>query len=91
MTEKVHQAGREIVEASLDAGGVLSGEHGIGLEKRDYMGLMFSADDLAEQDRVRSVFDPRRLSNPDKVIPGGSRCSDAGWAAGAAAGEGAWV
>ncbi len=91
MTDKVHQAGREIVEASLEAGGVLSGEHGIGLEKRDYMGLMFSADDLAEQDCVRSVFDPRRLSNPDKVIPGGSRCADAGWAVAPTAGEGTWV
>ena len=47
----MHAAGAEIIQASLDAGGVLTGEHGIGLEKRDYMTLMFSAADLAEQDR----------------------------------------
>jgi len=74
--DRVHAAGREIVEASLAVGGVLSGEHGIGLEKRDYMTLMFSAADLAEQDRVRSVFDPHNLANPHKIIPGGSRCGE---------------
>ena len=74
--DRVHAAGREIVTASLDAGGVLSGEHGIGLEKREYMTLMFSPADLAEQDRVRSVFDPNDVANPSKVIPSGSRCGD---------------
>ncbi|MEZ5295517.1 MAG: FAD-linked oxidase C-terminal domain-containing protein [Ilumatobacteraceae bacterium] len=49
--ERVHAAGREIVEASVAAGGVLTGEHGIGLEKRDYMGLMFSDVDLARRTR----------------------------------------
>jgi len=86
--DRVHAAGREIVEASLAVGGVLSGEHGIGLEKRDYMTLMFSSVDLAEQDRVRSVFDPLNLANPQKVIPGGSRCGEL---PGPRAPEGAWV
>src|SRR5690606_20384927 len=56
--EKVHAAGAEIVRASVAAGGVLSGEHGIGLEKRDYMPLMFSAVDLAAQEALRRAFDP---------------------------------
>ncbi|HCB34749.1 MAG TPA: FAD-binding oxidoreductase [Acidimicrobiaceae bacterium] len=76
VTERVHAAGREIVAASVAAGGVLSGEHGIGLEKRDYMGMMFSTHDLATQDAVREVFDPQGLANPLKVLPSGSRCSD---------------
>ena len=86
--DRVHKAGEEIVRASLDAGGVLSGEHGIGLEKRDYMTLMFSPADLAEQDKVRSVFDPNDAANPLKVIPTGSRCGDFG---GHSVPEGAWV
>jgi len=86
--ERVHQAGTEIVQASLDAGGVLSGEHGIGLEKRDYMPIMFSAADLAAQDRLRAVFDPCDLANPAKVIPAGSRCGDLALAQVPA---GAWV
>ena len=61
---------------SLDAGGVLTGEHGIGIEKREFMPLLFSAVDLAAQDRLRGCFDPRGLANPSKVIPAGSRCGD---------------
>lgn len=74
--ERVQAAGEEIVRASLDAGGVLSGEHGIGLEKRDLMPLLFSAHDLELQDRLRAAFDPASLANPHKVIPDGSRCGD---------------
>ncbi len=74
--DRVHAAGDEIVAASLAAGGVLSGEHGIGLEKRDLMALMFSVDDLDAQARLRSAFDPGGLANPTKVLPAGSRCLD---------------
>ncbi len=74
--ERVHAAGEAIVRASLDAGGVLSGEHGIGIEKRDLMPLMFGPHDLELQDRLRAAFDPAGLANPDKVIPSGSRCGD---------------
>ena len=74
--ERVTQAAAEIVQASLDAGGVLSGEHGIGMEKRDFMRLMFSAADLAAQDSLRHCFDPAGLANPFKVIPGGAGCGD---------------
>ena len=74
--DRVHAAGEEIVRASLAAGGVLSGEHGIGLEKRDLMSLQFSPVDLVAQDVVRSCFDPRGLANPLKVLPAGSRCGE---------------
>ncbi len=74
--ENVLAAGSEIIEACVAAGGVLSGEHGIGLEKRDYMPLVFSADDLDAQARLRAVFDPAGTCNPQKVLPAGSRCGD---------------
>jgi glycolate oxidase len=74
--ERVHAAGTEIIEACVAAGGVLSGEHGIGLEKRDYMPMIFSDDDLDAQARLRDVFDPQHACNPMKVLPGGSRCGD---------------
>ena len=66
----------QIVAASLAAGGVLSGEHGIGLEKRDLMSLLFDPDDLDAQARLRAAFDPDGLANPAKVLPSGSRCGD---------------
>jgi len=74
--ERVHAAGEEIVAASLAAGGVLSGEHGIGLEKRDFMPLLFGPDDLDAQARLRDAVDPDGLANPTKVLPAGSRCAD---------------
>jgi glycolate oxidase len=73
---RVLAAGAEIMQACIAAGGVLSGEHGIGLEKRDYMGLLFSEDDLAAQAWLRDAFDPEGVCNPLKVLPGGSRCGD---------------
>jgi glycolate oxidase len=76
VSDRVHAAGEEIVRASVAAGGVLSGEHGIGLEKRDLMPLMFSEVDLAAQDDLRCAFDPRRLANPDKVLPSPAGCGD---------------
>jgi len=62
--------------ASVEAGGVLSGEHGIGLEKRDLMPKLFSADDLDGQARLRDAFDPDGYANPGKVLPSGSRCGE---------------
>ena len=76
MTERVHAAGREIIEVSLAAGGVLSGEHGIGVEKRDFMGLQFSDADLDHQNRLRDAFDPHCRLNPGKVLPSGHTCAD---------------
>ena len=74
--ERVHAAGREIVMASLDAGGVLSGEHGIGVEKQAYMDRMFTDDDLDHQARLRRAFDPVCRANPGKVLPMGHSCAD---------------
>lgn len=89
--ERVHAAGEEIVRVSLAAGGVLSGEHGIGLEKRDLMGLLFSPDDLDAQARLREAFDPDGLANPAKVLPSGSRCGELAPSALGAVAEGLWV
>jgi glycolate oxidase len=74
--ERVLAAGAEIIAASLAAGGVLSGEHGIGVEKQDFMPLMFSDDDLDHQNRLRQAFDPGCRSNPGKIIPSGHSCAD---------------
>ena len=86
VSERVHAAGDEIVRVSVAAGGVLSGEHGIGLEKRDLMPLMFSEVDLAAQGDLRRAFDPEMLSNPDKVLPSPATCGDVH-----SVPEGAWV
>ena len=74
--DRVHAAGAEIVEASLAAGGVLSGEHGVGIEKQPYMSMLFSDDDLDHQERLRRAFDPACRANPGKVIPAGHSCAD---------------
>src|SRR3954447_623781 len=74
--ERVHRAGDEILAACVAAGGVLSGEHGIGLEKREAMPLIFSADDLDAQARLRDAFDPSGRANPQKILPSGSRCGE---------------
>jgi glycolate oxidase len=74
--ERVRAAGREIIEVSLAVGGVLSGEHGIGVEKRDFMELQFSDNDLAHQARLREAFDPHCRLNPGKVLPSAHSCAD---------------
>jgi glycolate oxidase subunit GlcD len=75
-TARVMAAGREIMEACLKAGGALSGEHGIGLEKKDFMSLLFSPDDLEVMSRVRTVFNPRDLLNPGKLLPTPRICAE---------------
>ncbi len=74
--ERVHQAGKLIIEACVAVGGVLSGEHGIGLEKRDFMPLTFTDLDLQAQACAREAFDPEGRMNPAKVLPLGSRCGE---------------
>jgi len=68
-TERVHLAMREIMTACVDAGGTITGEHGVGLDKLEYMDLIFSPDSLAAMCQLREVFDPERRSNPGKVVP----------------------
>lgn len=84
--DRVHAAGEEIVRVSVAAGGVLSGEHGIGLEKRDLMPMMFGRDDLAAQAGLRAAFDPSGLANPLKVLPTAASCGDVQHVP-----EGAWI
>ena len=73
---RVKAAGKDIIEACMAVGGVLSGEHGVGLEKRDFMGLQFSEVDLAAQADARCAFDPTGRLNPAKVLPAGSTCGE---------------
>ena len=80
--ERVKAAAEEIVKVSVAAGGALSGEHGIGSEKRDLMGQIFSPMDLDAQARLRDAFDPQGRLNPGKILPHGSRCYDYGMTAG---------
>ncbi|MDJ0923303.1 MAG: FAD-linked oxidase C-terminal domain-containing protein [Acidimicrobiia bacterium] len=74
--QRVRAAAEEMVRASVAAGGSLTGEHGIGLEKRDLMGLVFDPVDLDAQARLREAFDADGLLNPGKVLPTGARCYD---------------
>jgi glycolate oxidase subunit GlcD len=86
----VHLAMREIMEACIAVGGSVTGEHGIGIDKLDYMPLAFSEASLAAMCALRSVFDPEQRANPSKVVPVRS-CRE--WRAAATAqefGEGAW-
>ena len=90
MSEKVHKAGDEIVALCLRNGGALSGEHGIGVEKRDMMRTTFTELDLDAQARLKEVFDPAGIFNPNKILPEGSRCFDFGGVRRDLP-EGAWV
>jgi glycolate oxidase subunit GlcD len=67
--ERVRQAGREIMETCVRAGGSITGEHGVGLDKSGYLPLIFSDDDMAAMLQVRAAFDPSGLCNPGKIIP----------------------
>lgn len=71
--EKVEACGAEILRHCVSVGGCLTGEHGVGIEKRDLMPLQFTETDLAQQTRLKSVFDPNWLLNPAKVFPLGGR------------------
>ncbi len=76
--EKAEDFGAEILKLCVEVGGVLTGEHGVGVEKRDLMGEMFSEDDMKQQQRVKCAFDPNGLLNPGKVYPTLHRCVELG-------------
>ena len=76
--EKAEEFGAEILKLCVDVGGVLTGEHGVGVEKRDLMDSMFSEDDLKQQQRVKCAFDAKQLLNPGKVFPTLHRCAELG-------------
>ena len=76
--EKAEDLGADILKLCVEVGGVLTGEHGVGVEKRDLMGTMFSEDDLNQQQRLKCAFDPQSLLNPGKVFPTLHRCAELG-------------
>ncbi len=76
--ERAEQFGADILRLCVKVGGVLTGEHGVGIEKRDLMPEMFSEDDLAQQMRVKCAFDAKGLLNPGKVFPTLHRCAELG-------------
>ena len=67
--DRAEQAGHEILELCVASGGCLTGEHGVGIEKRDLMHVQFTETDLVVQMRIKTVFDPKWLLNPAKVFP----------------------
>jgi glycolate oxidase len=72
----VVETGNVILQSAIELGGTISGEHGIGWEKREAMTRVYSTADLATMGRVRDVFDPRRMLNPEKIFPSGARCPE---------------
>lgn len=76
--ERAEQFGADILRLCVKVGGVLTGEHGVGIEKRDLMPEMFSEADLAQQMRVKCAFDAQGLLNPGKVFPVLHRCAELG-------------
>jgi glycolate dehydrogenase FAD-linked subunit len=76
--ERAEEFGSDILRLCVEVGGVLTGEHGVGVEKRDLMDTMFSDTDLAQQERVKCAFDPGQLLNPGKVFPTLHNCAELG-------------
>jgi glycolate oxidase len=76
--ERAEAFGADILKLCVEVGGVLTGEHGVGVEKRDLMGTMFDDSDLAHQQRLKCAFDPQGLLNPGKVFPQLHRCAELG-------------
>jgi glycolate oxidase len=76
--ERAEAFGADILRLCVQVGGVLTGEHGVGVEKRDLMGEMFDETDLAHQQRLKCAFDPDGLLNPGKVFPTLHRCAELG-------------
>ncbi|MBO9377382.1 FAD-binding protein [Sphingomonas histidinilytica] len=76
--ERAEEFGNDILRLCVEVGGVLTGEHGVGVEKRDLMPAMFSDIDLKQQQRVKCAFDPASLLNPGKVFPTLHRCAELG-------------
>ena len=91
-TRRALEVGAEILRVCVQAGGVLSGEHGIGIEKQEHMPLMFTEDDMEAMARLKFAFATDELFNPGKVFPTGASCADVSQAAAVArAGPGAYL
>jgi glycolate oxidase len=76
--DRAEQFGADILRLCVEVGGVLTGEHGVGVEKRDLMPVMFSETDLDQQQRLKCAFDAKGLLNPGKVFPKLHRCAELG-------------
>ena len=76
--DRAEAFGADILRLCVEVGGVLTGEHGVGVEKRDLMPAMFNETDLAHQQRLKCAFDPALLLNPGKVFPTLHRCAELG-------------
>ena len=76
--ERAEEFGADILRLCVEVGGVLTGEHGVGVEKSDLMPVMFTETDLKQQQRVKCAFDPDALINPGKVFPTLHRCAELG-------------
>ena len=76
--DKAEAFGADILRLCVEVGGVLTGEHGVGVEKRDLMPVMFTPVDLDHQIRLKMAFDPEGMLNPGKVYPLLHRCAEAG-------------
>jgi len=76
--DNAEKFGADILRLCVEVGGVLTGEHGVGIEKRDLMGEMFTEDDMKHQQRLKCAFDPGHLLNPGKVYPILHRCAELG-------------
>jgi glycolate oxidase len=76
--ERAEQFGADILRLCVEVGGVLTGEHGVGVEKRDLMPVMFTEIDLNQQQRIKCAFDGKSLLNPGKVFPTLHRCAELG-------------
>jgi glycolate dehydrogenase FAD-linked subunit len=74
--QRVVEASKALITFCVDIGGALTGEHGIGTEKRDYMTLVFTGDDLAAMAGVKNAFDPDGVMNPEKLFPRGYVCGE---------------
>jgi glycolate oxidase len=76
MKRTVLEAGAEILRYCIELGGSLTGEHGVGVEKREWMTLMFTESDLELMRRLRDAWNPEGLCNPGKVLPTGGSCAE---------------
>jgi len=74
---RVQAAGAEILRICVEAGGVITGEHGVGSEKQDFMGLLFGEADLEAMRHLRGAFDPEQVCNPGKIFPTTRFCAEA--------------
>ena len=76
--QRAEDFGADILRACVEMGGVLTGEHGVGVEKRDLMGIQFTEEDMKQQQRLKCAFDADHLLNPGKVFPHLHRCAELG-------------